>query len=532
MKKIILLLSLFVVVTSCKSVANYNTAVTKLHTVEDVKEDIDKLYKQLQKHHPRLYQYTSKEQLDFKFDSLKQSITAPMTSRDFHKQLAQVTKYIGQGHMSVSPPDKRFTRKERKVLNKMKFDINNIDTEYLDDKLFIKNARNKDSVFINAEIMTVNGKKPQTLVSEYKKGVASDGYNSTFQPRVVGDNFFSFYKKANGRFDSISLTLRNADSTFTKIYKRVPKNLDKKPKDSITGDSLPTKKIEKKLTKAEKKAKKIKFKKERNEKRKKAFDYTRKEFRRELTFVGQDSSVGYLKIKSFTGWKYKPFYDEVFKALDSLKTENLVIDLRNNLGGSLKEITYLYSYLTDKNFTFINPSETNSRIPIMKSAMSNSTSIGTKILGTIGFPVIATINLLKTKKEDGKLYYKFKASKEHEPNPLNFKGKLYVIINGNSFSASSILSTQLKGTNRATFAGEETGGAYNGTVAGYYKVYELPNTKVKARIGLMHIDSKFKTTPDGYGIKPDVEILPSYQDRLNGVDPELEWILNDIKQKR
>ena len=98
-------------------------------------------------------------------------------------------------------------------------------------------------------------------------------------------------------------------------------------------------------------------------------------------------------------------------------------------------------------------------------------------------------------------------------------------------SASSIISTQLDGDDRATFVGEETGGAYNGTVVGYYKSYELPNTKVKMRIGLMHIDSKYKTNPDGFGIKPDVEIYATYEDRLNGIDTELEYILKVIEGK-
>ena len=105
------------------------------------------------------------------------------------------------------------------------------------------------------------------------------------------------------------------------------------------------------------------------------------------------------------------------------------------------------------------------------------------------------------------------------------------MINGNSFSASSILSTQLKGNQRAIFVGEETGGAYNGTVAGISKMYELPNTKVKVKVGLLYIDAPFKVTPDGYGVQPDVKIVPTYQDRLNKIDPELAWILEDIEDE-
>ena len=53
---------------SCGSIKSYNTAVTQLHDIENLRKDVDKAYLQLQRHHPRLYQYTSKEKLDFKFD--------------------------------------------------------------------------------------------------------------------------------------------------------------------------------------------------------------------------------------------------------------------------------------------------------------------------------------------------------------------------------------------------------------------------------------------------------------------------------
>jgi C-terminal processing protease CtpA/Prc len=529
-KKILFLFSVALIFVSCASIEKHNLQITKLHPVQDLHDDIDNVYEQLKRHHPRLYQFTSKETLNFKFDSLKNAIKSPMDSRTFYKQLAAVTKYVAQGHMSVSPPAKKFNRKERKALQKTKFDVNNLDFEYLENKLFIANARGNDSVLINAEVLKIENENSQDLIKKYKKIIASDGYNTTFHQRIAGKRILGYYVKDNGRFDSISFTLRNADSTFIKKYKRMPKKELTKHKDSTKTDSLIDLKPKKRLTKIEKKAKRLKAKKIRKDRQKYGYNYLTKENTRGLTFVGEDGKVAMLSIKGFTRGDYEPFYEEVFTTLDSLKTETLVIDVRNNFGGRLNEIMDLYSYLTEEDFTLINLSETNSRIPVMKASMANSTSFGGKLLLGVVSPVVLTHNLLKTSKKDGKIYYKFKAAKEQEPKPLNFKGKIYVLINGNSFSASSVLSAQLKGSKRAIIVGEETGGAYNGTVAGLYKIYELPYTKVKARIGLMHIDTKYKIEPDGYGVKPDVKIIPTYQDRLNKVDPELEWVLKDAKK--
>ncbi|MFT4612460.1 MAG: C-terminal processing protease CtpA/Prc [Glaciecola sp.] len=533
-KKLGVIFSIIVLLFSCASVEKHNLQVTQLHPVEDLHEDIDNAYTQLQRHHPRLYQFTSKDILDFKFDSLKKAINEPMDSRTFYKQLATVTKHVGQGHLSISPPSTKLNKQERNKLSVSHFDINYLSFEYLDGALIISNAVGQDSVLINAEVLKIENEVPQDLIRKYKNLITADGYNTTFHNRVVGTRFMQYYANDKGRFDSISLTLKNADSTFIIKYKRRPL------RDSlqVQRDSLKTlHKTKVKLTKAGRKSKKIEQKAKRKENSKYGFVPTPhmpevKNYTRNLSFVGKDSIVALVKIKRFKNGNYEGFYDETFTILDSLKTKTLIIDLRNNFGGRLDEIDYLYSFLTDENYTFLNKSETNTRFPILKSVMSNSNSVFTKVFAGLLSPVLATADILNVSKKDGQLYRKFRSANEQEPKLLNFKGKVYVLINGNSFSASSVLSSQLHGTNRATFVGEETGGAYNGTVAGLFKIYQLPNTKVQVRIGLMQLDTKQKTDIDGYGVKPHVEILPTYQDRLHNIDPELEWVLKDIETKK
>ena len=110
-----------------------------------------------------------------------------------------------------------------------------------------------------------------------------------------------------------------------------------------------------------------------------------------------------------------------------------------------------------------------------------------------------------------------------------FDGKLYVLINGGSFSASSIISSNLKGSKRATFVGEETGGDYNGTVAGFMPIVKLPHSHLKVRIGIMNVAPYYQTEILGHGIFPDVSIQPTLEDKIQEKDPELNWILNQNK---
>ncbi|MFI1773252.1 S41 family peptidase [Thalassobellus citreus] len=531
MKKFLCSVLVLILLVSCNSVKKYNEQTTKLHAVEDLRNDIDKVYGQLKKNHPKLYQYISKEDLDFKFDSLKTSIKHPINSRDFYKKLAPVIRFVRQGHISVGSVNKRFTKKERKLLKKKKFQFYNLDFEYLNRKLWVTNARGEDSLLIGSEVVKIADELATDLVERYKTRFASDGYNETLYNRYVGKGFRYFYYKDKGFLDSLTITFKLKDSLFNKTFKRIEKD---KKQDSIADKKKEAKVKKPKLTKTEKKNNRIAAKIKRKKDRKYGFISKDKGYTRNFKFLEADSTVAYMKIKAFGNRNYKKFYKESFAKLDSAKTKNVIIDLRDNGGGRIAEIDYLYSYLTQENYQLITKSEVNSRFPMMKSFLSNGNSPILKALGVLLVfePLSLTVQYLNTKKIDDKIYFKMKYNKFRKPKPLNYKGNLYVLINGNSFSASSLISTHLKANKRAIFVGEETGGAYNGCVAGFYKLYKLPTSKLKIRMGLMQIETLHKQNPDGYGIKPDVEILPTIEDRKLKKDPELEWVLAHINKKK
>lgn len=492
---------------------------------------MDEAYSQLKQYHPKLYQYTSKEQMDFKFDSLKKSLNSPLSSRAFYEKLSPVIASVRQGHLAISPPKIKRTRKERKAYKDKAFSFYTMDFEYLDEKLWLINAVDKDTVLIGSEIVAMEDKSPKELIEKYNSLIASDGFNRTLYTGFVGSRFPSFYVKNMGFQDSIHITFKNSDSLFTRTIRwKDKKEIAAGHKDSLIADSIP-KVVKKKLTKEERKEKKLAAKRERKYNSKRGYIESKKEYTRTFSLLGADSLVAYIKIKGFSNGNPEAFYEESFKVIDSLGIDNLILDLRNNGGGRLAEIDDLYSYLTDVPYKLVKPSEVKTRTPFLPYFVNNTSPGIIQGLAVLFSPVIITHNLLKTQKVNDTLYYRFKSSKEQTPKANNYKGKLYVLVNGNSFSASSILSAQLKGSHRAIFVGQETGGAYNGTVAGIFKGYELPNSKVVMHIGMMQVETYYKVEPDGYGVTVDKEIVPSRADREAKIDPELEWIFNDIVSK-
>lgn len=531
MRSIVLSLLIVLCMGSCRSVKTHNHTITKLHSAEALHEDVDKLYTQLKRNHPKLYQYITKQDLEFKLDSLKQSITTPLTSKAFYRKLAPVFATIRQGHLSLRPARKRYKKKDWKALKKKKFEFYELDFEYLDEKLWVKRTVGKDSSHVGAEVLRIDGTPVKSLIETYKTRFASDGYNTTLYNRAVGRFFKVFYVRDRGFLDSLEVTFRTPDSTYSKMFKRVSKKTKKTPKDTLNAkqDSLKPPTPKKKPSKADLKARQLAKKKKRKTNKVYGYISRSKEYTRNFKFIGTDSTVAYMKVRGFSNGNYKTFYKESFQKIKTLKTKHLIIDLRDNGGGRVAEVQYLYSFLTDQPFQFTEKSEVANRWPFLKVLTSNTTPIVVKSIATLLTPLFVGHSLFKIRKQDDKLYYNLRDSKLKQPHALHFDGEVYVLINGNSFSASSLIATHLKATQRATFVGEETGGAYNGCVAGFYKMYELPATKLIARIGLMQLEAPYKQEPDGYGIRPDVEILPTAKDRAADRDVELEWILKNMK---
>ncbi len=531
MKNFTYLSLLLLLISSCGSVEKYNAEILELHSPAELREDIDKTYSLLKKAHPKLYQYISQERLDFKFDSLKTAMNTPLTSYQFYNSIAPVVKTIGQGHIGMAAPSLKRTKEEKKYYKNKKFNFNSIQFENVEDRIFVTGAKGVDSVLIGAELIKLEDETPQRLIEKYKKNVASDGYNTTLQDRFIASRLTRYYYNEYGVLDTINATFKKKGAVINKMFKWEKKVSTQDSLIAVSKDSLAALNPVK-LTKVARKIKRDSIKVVEEYKATHGYNSDTDTYNRMLSFIGKDSIVAYMKIRGFTNADYKTFYEEAFKEIDSVKATDLIIDLRDNTGGRVVEINELFGYMTDKEYIMYNESETMSRTPVINYLTSNTNPLVVRTIGVVLSPFLLTHNLIKTKKRDGKLFYKLKGVKPLKPKENNFKGKVYVLINGSSFSASSVFSTNMKRDKRAIFVGQETGGSHNGTVAGMMRGYEMPNSKVKIKMGMLQVESPYKVEPDGYGVMPDVEIIPTIADREAGIDPEIEWVLKDIESKK
>lgn len=513
-EKRIFLFLFIICFAQCSTIKKDNAHLQQFLSVNQLQKDVDFTHKKFQKLHPKLHYYISKENLDYKFDSLKTTINKPLTPLQFYKKLSPIVAAIKQGHSYVIPPEKLFSKKETKAIIKKGIGpFSQFDFSFSNDKLYIiKNKSSNKTIVTGTEVLSVNGIQPANFINEYNHYYSSDGFNTTFKKQIAAKRFVSFFTTEYGIKDSLQYVLKFNDSIKSITIKRFDK------------DSIP-----KKEKKTIQKTVPIDKEKQHTLKRKKrinGYDKLTNNFIKELRFLPKDSSVAILKIRGFKSGKFRKFYRESFAEIQKRNTKTLIIDLRNNGGGRLSEIIDLYSYLADSTFVFLQKSEVVSKASLFNGAYFNKGSVPVKVIKSIFSPFVYGYLLFTVKKDKDGLNYFATENKPHSIHKNAFGGKIYVLINGGSFSASSIISSNLKGSHRATFVGEETGGDYNGTVAGFMPILKLPFSELKIRIGIMNMTPHYQTKILGHGIFPDVSITPTLEDKIQEKDPELDWILN------
>ncbi len=495
---------ILIIIFSCQSVKRNNLFLEKKIPAEALRNDINFTYQKLQRFHPNLYWYIPKADLDHKFDSLKTSIREPLTPNEFFFKLAPVIASVNEGHLRLRSIGRKYSKSAQKEMKSKKPLFALMDYKIIDNRIFVKeNKENFGKIKAGTEILKINDENVSDLVKKYRKLYSSDGDNKTFQKYFINLTFFNYYTIENGYLDSVKLK-----TVCDKVIEEVHLKRQKKEEKKATEEKLiPKITADQKLQ---------------------DYDPASKSYNRSFKFLRSDSSVAYLKIKSFSATYARKFYDQTFRKIKTAGSQYLIIDVRDNLGGSLSEINNLYSYLTDQKFTLIKPPEMTSKTSGLHQNYFRGQSFFTGILSAPAYPFFLAGNYFLSSKKDQKYFFREFASRPTKPKENAFLGKIYILVNGASFSASAVLSAKLKYEKRALIVGEETGGANDGTVAGVNNTVVLPNSNLRLPIGLFVIRPNIVFDGKNRGVIPHFTVDPNYDDIFGTDDKILDWTLADI----
>lgn len=534
MKKTYLLIVLALFFNSCTSSKKYNQNVDKIVSVKQLHKDLDYTQKKLFKMHPDADFYTPKDSILLLFTKAKNNITKPLTPKQFYNELAPIIASVKQGHSRVVYPSYQSTKDTLKKYKNTQGPLSQLGYIFTNNKLYITSVNKKNSnIPSGSEVLEINGVKPIDMYTEYCKNNTSDGYNKTYLEKGFSKRFTTQFTDKFGTLDSIKFKLVCTDSIYyltntrinLKEKKQTIKDSTNTVKDSLTKATTPQKK---QLTKQEKEAQKLESKK-----LLKKIAYERKmgwvngTINKSIQFpIPSDSTYAVLKIKSFSSGRIKTAYDTLFNYIKAKNIQHLVLDLRDNPGGRILDIDHLYAYLKTKNEPLIKEASVVSKNQLPNYFIAGKSTAAYIALSPVYPLLYSWVYVNTTKDKNGKYNYKVAGMKDRAIKPNAYTNKLSVLVNGGSFSASCLITSNLQGSKRAIVYGEETGGTYNGTVAGIMPLIKLPNSKLKIRLGLMHIKSYHQTHEFARGIRPDFPIDLTTDEQIYNANYEYEYIYN------
>ncbi len=448
--------------------------ITKKYSAAVLREDASVFKSIVLKMHPAVGVYESRERITKLFDNLINDLNDSLTEKQFRIKLKLVADELHCGHTEVASSLAYY-----KAFKHLKINFSPYYFIPVQNKLYVLAFldRKKDTLLkIGTEIKRINGIGIDTSFSLIRKMISTDGYNVSGKNYYLQRGFNAYHFALFSRPDTMEIDFVNKDSTtFTKRIASIKlENLPPLPLQK-RDDSLYTK-------------------------------YRRAAI--SFRYLNEEKSAMHLRIHSFSPWKYKKAYRKIFKQLKKNKTENLVIDLRNNGGGSLTNSYRLLEYILNEQ------TQQTLKTGIRKYPYKQYTRASYLFKFTRwGLAWIGKHKLLN----DTDYYtYILKPSKKN-----HYNGKIYVLINGGSFSASCLTAAYIQHQKRGQFIGQETSGALEGCNAGVTPFYTLPNSKIRLRIPAFRVMHDPISQLTGKGIVPDFPIEYQFKDILGKKDLEL-----------
>lgn len=223
------------------------------------------------------------------------------------------------------------------------------------------------------------------------------------------------------------------------------------------------------------------------------------------------NTIAYIQPGDFGGNlnKYKKFIDTTFTEINAKSYKTLIIDLRNHSGGDDAFGDYLVSYIANKPFKWASRFQLKTSVQLKEHTKKNRDTTQTYWQSVL-------------KHKDGSIYdYDFGHYKP-QPKEKRFKGNVYVLVNRQSYSQSTVTAAQIQDYEFATIIGEETG-EFPNLYASIYN-YQLPKTRISVEVSKGKIEriSKIDTNT---GVMPDIQIKDHL---LDDKDEILEFLLKRI----
>jgi hypothetical protein len=301
-------LSCFLIIAISLSLAT--GSVSAQSAPQSFRSDFRLLRDTLEKLHPSLYRYHSKEYMDRLFDSCERSISDTMTVSSFFTLASYAVTAIGDGHANVRLP--------KPLLNDYltKTDLFPAIVMFIHDRAFIYCCKQSPGLD-GTELLSIDGRPMNVTINECFLYVPTDGFIRSRKNWEIPEFFPILYQILYGAKVKFTVTCKTpAGAEIQEVLTADrPKNFVCQPP-----FSRPTRYLE--------------------------LHYT-------------NDTIAILTIRTFydeflntTGESFSRFLDSAFTDIRARGIKKLLIDGRRNQGGNDQNGALLYSYLSDSPFRY------------------------------------------------------------------------------------------------------------------------------------------------------------------------------------
>lgn len=469
---------------------------------EDARADVALLRRGIETIHPGLYRYVSKRDIDAAFARLEAAASRQITEFALHAEIALMLATIRCDHTKAEMSD-AMTSYRRTNPTHLPFRFRLIEGRMI----VISNNGQLSSPPVGSEILTVNGMTVPSLMLKLGKTVAYDGDTDQAiavklgdDSDLMGDDFNEYYPSFFGFPSEWQIGWKQIGGAAIAQSTLKPITFDSWVKlDAPDGDY-------------------------------------RNEFYKSVTWR-MSGKVARLKIDTFVNYRnpVQPtaFLGGFFKSMKSAGIEHLILDLRNNGGGSEDVSIALGRYLFNKPFLWSKPVR-------YKTVRVGDLSQYIETWGDREERFNPPLSLFEKTRDGWFERIPVRTTPEDSDDQSTvvqqlasddrFTGKLTVLSGPQNGSGGTRTIAQLKEKAGATIIGEDSSGSAEGPTSGSIFLLKLPKSGLKVRIPEAWNRTNIVSWVPNKGVPVDHLVVPTLADFQAGRDRAVEVARNGPAQ--
>jgi len=447
-----------------------------MYSRADLRQDLEAAQRVLYQVHPGLFRYQSAGSVRRSFAQAKHSIGLRMSERGFLCVLSRMLAEIKDGHTNAVPSQefRKVLRTQKKLPLRVRF---------CGTRLYVYGSADPQ-VPLGAELIAIDGHPVRQVCRNLIKMVSGDGDILSGRKWTLAETFPTLYWLGVERPARFVLRLRTPKGQVQNV--RIDALLDPDTKARMTAPR---------------------------------WDPEDQTFGLRTLPEG----VAVLTRPTFapdSKFDFESFVRTSFVEINRKGTTDLILDMRGNNGG-MPYGPLLASYLVDKPFQ---PYRSITARTNNLAVLREFSSLSPKFVADFesGLERRGNSFQMAAAKNPG--------LHAQAPSKNSFRGRLWVLIDGEVFSSAAELCSILKSQGRGIFVGEETGGAYNGHAGPDFVGIKLGHAGARFVLPLERINMSSNTSRDRRGICPDYPFSPKVSDVVNGKDSELEFVRTLIRR--